>query len=54
MKKTIELPDMEIKLSHGDKVCITSRKAEVVFDFFCDGTGNSFVLTKEDLRRLIK
>ena len=53
MKKSIEVPDMEIKLSRGDKVCITARKAEIVFDFFCDGTGNSFILRKEELKRLM-
>lgn len=50
----IEIPDKEIELSHGDKIKIYIKKNSVEFDFFCDGTGNSFELTKDELKEMIK
>lgn len=53
MKKQIEIPDKEIQLSHGDKVKIYIRKKNILFFFSCDGTGNCFKLSKEELKEMI-
>ena len=49
MKRQIELPDKTLQLSCGDKVEIFIRKDDVLFSFSCDGTGNSFKLSKDEL-----
>jgi hypothetical protein len=49
-----EIPDKEIRLSHGDKVNIYIRKNEISFEFFCDGTGNAFTLTRKELMEMFK
>lgn len=59
MKKQITrivtiLPDKVIKLSHADKVEIYIKKHCIDFSFFCDGTGNCFTLTKEELKEMLK
>ena len=54
MKKQIIVPDKTIELSYGDKVDIYVNKKDIDFSFFCDGTGNVFTLTKEELKELIK
>jgi hypothetical protein len=51
MEIKTEIPDKIIELSLGDKVEIYVRKKEVAFHFYCDGTGNCFALTKEELRK---
>ena len=52
MKKTIIIPDKEIQLKpYGDKVKIYVNKNTIDFEFCCDGTGNSFTLTKEEIRK---
>jgi hypothetical protein len=47
MRKTIEIPDKEIQLTQGDEVKIYVRKKDILFFFFCDGTGNTFIISKE-------
>ncbi len=54
MKKQVEIPDKEIQLSYGDKIRIYIRKNNILFFFSCDGTGNCFTLTKEELKEMIK
>jgi hypothetical protein len=55
MKKQIKIiPDKTIELSHGDKVDIYIDKWIVEFRFYCDGTGNIFELTKDELREMLK
>ena len=54
MKKIIEVPDKEIKLSHGDSVRIYANKKGLEFYFFCDVTVNIFILTKQELLDLLK
>ena len=55
MKKEIKIiPDKTIELSHGDRVDIYIRKRDILFDFFCDGTGNCFTIPKEELKEMIK
>jgi hypothetical protein len=55
MKKAITIiPDKEIQLEHGDKVKIYGNKHKIRFNFFCDGTGNSFCLTKQEIMELLK
>jgi len=59
MKKEIKrivtiLPDKVIQLSHADKVEIYVKKKCIEFHFFCDGTGNVFTLTKEELKEMLK
>jgi len=53
-KNIIVVPDKEIELEHGDSVKIYVKKKEVDFTFCCDGTGNVFSLTKEELKEMIK
>jgi len=55
MKKEITIiPDKIIELNHHDKVKIYIKKNSIEFDFFCDGAGNSFELTKDELKEMIK
>lgn len=54
MKKILEIPDLTLELSHGDRVNIYVRKKEILFDFFCDETGNYFTLTKQQLMEMCK
>ena len=54
MKKQIEVPDKIIELEYNDKVKIYIEKNKIRFDFFCDGTGNSFSLSKRQLWEMIK
>jgi hypothetical protein len=55
MKKEITIiPDKVIELSHDDKVKIYIKKNNIEFDFFCDGTGNGFSLTKNELKEMLK
>jgi len=55
MKKQITIiPDKIIELNHHDKVKIYGSKNKITFDFFCDGTGNGFSLTKEEIMELLK
>jgi hypothetical protein len=54
MIKEIEMPDKEIQLDKGDYVKIYIRVNEIVFDFYCNGDGNSFILTKEELKEMLK
>lgn len=54
MKKTIEIPDKTIELSHGDKVEIYVRNFEILFSVFCDGTGQAFAIKKEEIRKWVK
>jgi hypothetical protein len=56
MKKTTvtEVPDKEIELSHGDKVWIYIRERDILFEFYCDGTGNCFAIPKRDLKEMIR
>jgi len=54
IKKTIEVPDKTIELSHNDKVEIYIRKNDILFDFYCDGTGNCFAISKKELKEMAK
>ena len=54
IKKTIEVPDKTIELSHNDKVEIYIRDRDILFDFSCDGTGNCFAITKKELMEMIE
>ena len=51
MRVINERPDKEIRLSHGDHVHVYLRDEEIEFDFFCDGTGNKFTITKDEIRK---
>lgn len=53
-KQTIEVPDETIELTQGDRVNIYIRERDILFDFFCDGTGNSFAIPKKDLKEMCK
>ena len=55
MKKTIEVPDLEIHpIKHpSDVMEIFVRKNELVFRVGMDGTGNEFVINRYDLLKLI-
>lgn len=54
MIKKLIIPDKTIELDHGDKVEIYIRPNSIRFDFACDGTGNSFILNKKELKEMIK
>jgi hypothetical protein len=55
MKKSINIiPDKVIQLEHGDSVRIYGTKNMIEFHFFCDGTGNIFRLTKQEILNLLK
>lgn len=54
MKKEIEIPDETIEMAHGDRVNIYVREKDILFDFFCDGTGNCFAIPKEELKEIAK
>lgn len=54
MRITKEVPDKEIELSHDDHIKIYVKKNKIEFDCFIDRTGNTFSLTKEELRKWIK
>lgn len=54
IKKTIEVPDKTIELSHNDKVEIYIRDRDILFDFSCDGTGNCFAIPKKELMEMAK
>jgi hypothetical protein len=53
MRITKEVPDKEIKLSHGDHIKIYVKPTRIEFDCFIDGVGNSFSLTKEELKEML-
>ena len=53
MKKQIDIPDKTIELSHGDKVEIYVDEDKINFHFFCDGTGNCFALTMDEINDLM-
>ena len=36
IKKTIEVPDKVIELSHGDRVSIYVRERDILFEFYCE------------------
>jgi hypothetical protein len=55
MRKEIRiLPDKTIELSWGDRVEIYVKKNKIEFHFACDGDGNCFELTKDELREMLK
>lgn len=53
-RKVIIEADRTIQLTHGDYVNIYVQKNRILFNFFCDGTGNSFSLTKKELRKMLR
>jgi hypothetical protein len=53
-KETKIIPDRVIEMEKGDKVNIYIRKRDILFSFYCDGTGNCFAIPKEDLKEMIK
>ena len=53
MRITKEVPDKEIELSQGDHVKIYVKKKNIEFDVMIDGCGNTFILTKEELKKWI-
>lgn len=50
----VEMPDKILSLTKGDRVAIYVSNDEFRFDFFCDGTGNTFYLTKKEIREMLK
>ena len=54
MKIIIEKPDKIIELSHGDEVRIYVDKNNIRFEFYCDGTGNFFRLSKKEIKEMMK
>ena len=42
-----------ILMEHGDKLTIEPKKKWVYFHVYCDGTGFSTRLNKEDLKELL-
>lgn len=48
-----EIPDKIIELSQGDIVQIFVRKNKLTFWFSCDGSGNVFELSKDEIKRLM-
>ena len=48
------LPDKIIEMSHGDRVNIYIRERDILFEFYCDGTGNCFAIPKRDLKEMIR
>jgi len=54
IKKTIEVPDKTIELSHGDHVEIYIRERDLLFDFSCDETGNCFAIPKTELKEMLR
>lgn len=54
MKKLMEIPDKEIKLSFGDYVKIYVRENSILFSVFCNQDGCEFELTKDELRKWIE
>lgn len=56
MKKTVEVPDIELTSKHHPRDCveITVRKKYVVFNVNIDDTGNVFKVNKDELMRALR